>query len=166
MTFRKLGAGERRELAKPYDFHEQLKIGEAFETQVKEALSEAGLFYRSASMAEQRRGIDIISAYKNIECKFDSYARNNGKLFIELTQGDALGCIFSTTADIILFSTGVKVYCFEPIELRLWFAKHSQNLTLKRVSTGSTGVLFPVTSAETFCELSDLSANILGWLTL
>ena len=164
MSFRKVGAGERRELAKPYDFHEQLKIGEVFESQVKEALSDRGVFYREATMDEQRKGVDIISVGKNIECKFDSYARSNGKLFIELTQCDSLGCIFTTTADVILFSTGVKVYCFEPIELRLWFAKNSRNLTLKRVSTGSTGVLFPVTSAATFCQLSELSANILGWL--
>jgi hypothetical protein len=133
---------------KQYNFHEQLQVGKTFEAQTYTALKKANVTFREATLAEQFLGFDFITARGvKIECKLDTYCQKNGNLFIELTQGSKLGCIFTTTADVILFSTTQKVYVFTPLELRVWFANNSQTLTLKTVSTNTTGVLYPVEDA-------------------
>lgn len=171
MTYRKLTAGQVREInaleettEAPLNFETQLKVGQRFEVQTAKALRKAGIDFKAATRAQQFKGFDFITddGYK-IECKLDTYCSKNGNLFIELTQGkqngsQGLGCIFTSTADIILFSTGVKVYAFSPLFLRTWFALKSPTLTLKSVSTNSTGVLYPVDdSLDSFCALGDLA---------
>lgn len=175
MAYTKLTASQKREhplttdqppvtraelddAVKAYDFQEQLKIGQTFETQTSIALKKAGVTFRPATMKEQFEGFDFVTARGvKIECKLDNYCQTNGNLFIELTQGNKLGCIFTTTADILLFSTTEKVYVFTPLELREWFARNSQTLTLKTVSTNTTGVLYPVEDAlDEWCSIENL----------
>lgn len=167
MTYRKLTAQEKREYTPPvpkvpvqYEFHTQLAVGKKFEDEVAEALTSAKIGYRPATMPEQFLGYDFITeSLMTIECKLDT--RDNGVVFIELTQGKTLGCIFTTTADVILFKSGERVYFFTPLAIRMWFAKHCQSLTLKTVSTGSTGVLMPLVLSMLNVPIVDLPLALL-----
>ena len=169
MAYKKLTAQEKREYTPPvpkaqikpqYEFHAQLAVGKKFEDEVVEALSAAKIGYRPATMPEQFLGYDFLTeSMLKIECKLDT--RDNGVIFIELTQGKTLGCIFTTTADVILFKSGQRVYFFTPIQIRLWFAKHCQNLPLKTVSTGSTGVLMPLVLSRLNVDIADLPMALL-----
>lgn len=169
MAYKKLTAQEKRDYTAPvlettptvqYEFHAQLAIGKKFEDEVAEALNSAKIGYRPATMPEQFQGYDFITVRGlKLECKLD--VRDNGKVFIELTQGKTLGCIFTTTADVILFKSGQRVYFFSPLQIRLWFAKHCQTLQLKTVSTGSTGVLMPLVLSKLSVDVTKLPEALL-----
>jgi len=149
---------ESQKALKPvYNFYTQLSIGKGFEAVTSHALDRIGAIHREATLSEQFKGYDFLLADgTKIECKLDTYASKNGRIFLELTQGKTLGCIFTTGADIILFSTGLKVYSFTPKYLREWFAAHSESLKLLTVSTGSTGVTYPLQPDDLHCDIEQL----------
>lgn len=170
MAYKKLTAQEKREYTAPvpkttspaiqYEFHAQLAVGKKFEDEVGEALNFSKIGYRPATMPEQFLGYDFLTeSGLKLECKLDT--RDNGVIFIELTQGKTLGCIFTTTADVILFKSGNRVYFFTPLQIRLWFAKHCQNLPLKTVSTGSTGVLMPLVLSRINVDILNLPVALM-----
>lgn len=137
-------------------FAEAKARGDAWEAVVKTALQDASYNVRTANRDEQRLGIDFYATKRGdaltaatslkIECKLDDRAAETGHIFIELTTGQKLGCIFTTTSDYLVWSIGERVLIVRPQVLRDIFAQQSERLTLKVCYNpngySSSGVLF------------------------
>lgn len=133
-------------------FQESKERGQVWELEVAKALVAAGYRVRNANMTEQMLGIDIFATSSNkhlkLECKLDQKAEETGNLFIEVTSGEKLGCIFTTKSDYLIISVGASFILVKPLVLRLQFANDSDRLSMRVCHNpngySSSGVLFKV----------------------
>jgi len=83
-------------------FTQQLKVGKQLEEYLLEILGA-----EPVDMEQQRRGIDMVcSNGVTVEAKLDVRGAKSGNFFAELQTGNKPGCMFTSTADIIVICIG------------------------------------------------------------
>lgn len=152
-----------------YTFQGQLKVGKALESYIASILGA-----EEATMEQQRSGIDMVcKSGTTIETKLDVKSVKSGNFFAELTTGSRPGCMFTSSADIIIICLGepgnYPVYVTNSSRFAGAMVEFNQK-KLKLVQCrnsggyGSTGMLVPVRIMGAFCDIIMSESQLIDYV--